>query len=293
MHKTNEKVQKTNLARRRTMELCDINPFLRYAELQPSVMSSAPLSCSYDYRIFYILEGDADLVFTDKTLPLSAGMLIYFRPETPYYFNGNVKVIVLNFDMTRLQSGKKTPIAPANEDEFDRSWVFENDPPEELADVIIVEKAFEIEEKLKDCLLHYNYPSAFSDAFTSAILKDILCFIAQKHHIFHHELPSAVQKIMLYIHQNYDKTIDNSLISGELGYHSYYLNRLFKKHTGITIHQAIIKERMRVATQLLEATDLSVNAVAAAVGYTDHTHFCTAFKSYTGTTPLKYRKLGK
>ena len=72
------------------MELCDINPFLRYAELQPSVMSSAPLSCSYDYRIFYILEGEADLVFTDKTLPLSAGMLIYFRPETPYYFNGNV-----------------------------------------------------------------------------------------------------------------------------------------------------------------------------------------------------------
>ena len=41
------------------MKLCDINPFLRYAELQPSVMSSAPLSCSYDYRIFYILEGNA------------------------------------------------------------------------------------------------------------------------------------------------------------------------------------------------------------------------------------------
>ena len=275
------------------MELCDINPFLRYAELQPSVMSSAPLSCSYDYRIFYILEGEADLVFTDKTLPLSAGMLIYFRPETPYYFNGNVKVIVLNFDMTRLKSGKNAPIPPASENVFDRSRVFENDPPEELSDTIIIEKAFEAEEKLKDCLLHYNYPSAFSDAFTSAILKDILCFIAQKHHIKSHELPPAVQKIMLYIHQNYDKNIDNELISGELGYHSYYLNRLFKKHTGVTIHQALIKERMRVSAQLLEATDLSVNAVAAAVGYSDHTHFCTAFKSYMGTTPLKYKKSGR
>jgi YesN/AraC family two-component response regulator len=50
---------------------------------------------------------------------------------------------------------------------------------------------------------------------------------------------------------------------------------------------------MRVASQLLEATDLSINAVAAAVGYADHTHFCTAFKSYTGTTPLKFRKSGK
>ena len=195
--------------------------------------------------------------------------------------------------MTRLQSGKKTPLAPSKSIiDFDRSLVFENDPPEELGDTIIIEKAFETEEKLKDCLLHYNYPSALSDAFTSAFLKDILCYIAQKHHIKSPDFPPIVQKIMLYIHQNYDKDIDNSLISGELGYHSYYLNRMFKKHTGITIHQALIKERMRVAAQLLEATDLSVNAVAAAVGYSDHTHFCTAFKAYMGTTPLKYRKSG-
>ncbi len=276
------------------MELCDINPFLRYAELQPSVMSSAPLSCSYDYRIFYILEGKADLVFSDRTVPLCAGMLIYFRPETPYYFDGNVKVIVLNFDLTRLQSGKKIPLAPSKTVwDFDRSQVFENDPPEELNDIIIIEKAFEVEEKLKDCLLHYNYPSAFSDAFTSAILKDILCFVAQKHHIKSYKLPPAVQKIMLYIRQNYDKDIDNSHISGELGYHSYYLNRMFKKHTGITIHQALIKERMRVAAQLLLSTDLSVNEVAVSVGYTDHTHFCSAFKAYMRETPLKYRKSSK
>lgn len=276
------------------MELCDINPFLRYAELQPSVMSSAPLSCSYDYRIFYILEGEADLVFADRTVHLCAEMLIYIRPATPYYFDGNIKTIVLNFDMTRRKSGKKTPLPPARyENEFDGSLVFENDPPEELGDTIIIEKAFETEEKLKDCLLHYNYPSAFSDAFTSAVLKDILCFIAQKHHIISHEIPPVVQKTMLYIHQNYDKDIDNSLISGELGYHSYYLNRMFKKHTGTTIHQALIKERMRVSAQLLTATDLSINAIAAAVGYADHTHFCTAFKAYMGTTPLKYRKSGK
>ena len=135
------------------MKLCDINPFLRYAELQPSVLSCPPLSCSYDYRIFYILEGEADLVFADRTVPVKDGMLIYFRPETPYYFDGNVKVIVLNFDMTRLQSNKKTPLSPSKTVfDFDRSMVFENDPPEVLSDVIIIEKAFETEEKLKEAL---------------------------------------------------------------------------------------------------------------------------------------------
>ena len=272
------------------MELCDINPFLRYAELQPSVRSSAPLGCAYDYRIFYILEGEAELVFSERTVHLSPGMLIYFRPETPYYFDGNVKTIVLNFDLTRAQSNKKTPLPPSkNINKFDRTRVFENDPPSELLDTVIIEKAFETEEKLKDCLLHYTYPSAFSDGITSAILKDLLCFIAWRHHIRKPDLPPTVQKILLYIQQNYDKDIDNTHISAELGYHSYYLNRMLKKHTGITMHQALIKERMRAASQLLIATDLSVNSISLAVGYTDHTRFCTAFKAYTGTTPLKYR----
>lgn len=273
------------------MELCDINPFLRYAELQPSVMSSAPLGCAYDYRIFYILEGEAALVFSERTVHLSEGMLIYFRPETPYYFDGNVKVIVLNFDLTRAQSNKKTPLPPSkNVNEFDRSLVFENDPPSELLETIIIEKAFETEEKLKDCLLHYAYPSEFSDGITSAILKDLLCFIALRHRTKKPELPPAVQKILLYIQQNYDKDIDNSHISAELGYHSYYLNRIFKKHTAVTMHQALIKERMRVATRLLADTDLSINAIAGTVGYTDHTGFCTAFKKQFGCSPLSYRK---
>ena len=56
------------------------------------------------------------------------------------------------------------------------------------------------------------------------------------------------------------------------------------------MHQALIKERMRVSAQLLTATDLSINSIALAVGYADHTRFCTAFKEHMGTTPLKYRK---
>ena len=276
------------------MELCDINPFLRYAELQPSVMSSAPLGCAYDYRIFYILEGEAELVFSDRTVHLSEGMLIYFRPETPYFFDGNVKVIVLNFDLTRAHSNKKTPLPPSkNVNDFDRSMVFENDPPSELIDTIIIEKAFETEEKLKDCLLHYTYPSAFSGGITSAILKDLLCFIAWRHHIKKPDLPPTVQKILLYIQQNYDKDIDNSHISAKLGYHSYYLNRILKKHTAVTMHQALINERMRVATRLLAETDLSVNAISGTVGYTDHTGFCTAFKKQFGCSPLSYRKKAK
>ena len=276
------------------MKLCDINPFMRYAELQPSVMSNASLYCAYDHRIFYILEGSANFVLADRTVPLSKGMLIYFRPCTPYYFDGKVKVIVLNFDITRDHSDKKSPRPPSKKlEDFDKNKVFENDPPEELKDISIIEKAFYVENKIREILLHYCYPTKFSDAITSAILKDLLCYIAQSTVQKERKFPEIVQNAMLYIRQNYDKNISNSQISGEIGYHPFYLNRVFKSNTGLTIHQAVIEERMRIAKKILKETDLSVNEIAMEVGYSDHTHFCAAFKKHTGITPLEYRSRAK
>lgn len=274
------------------MRLSDVNPFLRYAELQPSVLTSIPFCRAYDYRLFYVLEGQADFVLSDRTVPLSAGMLLYFRPETAYYFNGKVKVIVLNFDMTRNQSDKTDPISPLETlNRFEPWRVFENDPPEELKDVIVVENAFEMESRMQECLLHFCYPTSYSDAASSAIVKEILCYAVQSLRTQKRELPELVQRVMLYIQQNYDRELSNSRLSDEFGYHSFYLNRVFKRSMGITLHQAVIRERVSIAKRLLTSTELPVDAVASEVGYSDRTQFSTAFRKATGYTPTEYRRI--
>ena len=273
------------------MKLCDLNPFMRYAELQPSVMSSAPLSCSYDFRLFYIIEGTAKLVLEDKTVDLSAGSLIYFPPETPYYFDGKVKVIVLNFDMTRNHSSQKKPLPPSrNIETFNSELIVENDAPNELNGLIVIDRAFEMKHKMQECLIHYCYPTPVSDALSSAVIKDILCHIAQSASAKQPEVPEIVEKIILYIQQNYDKDITNSNISTKFGYHSFYLNRIFKKSTGVTIHQAVINERIRIAKHLLKETSLSVVSIATESGFPDRSQFCTVFKKHTGYTPSEYRR---
>lgn len=142
---------------------------------------------------------------------------------------------------------------------------------------------------MQECLLQYCYPTPFSDAITSAIVKDILCYIAQNTVANKSELSETVQKIMLYIQQNYNKEISNSQIANEFGYHSYYLNRIFKGSTGTTIHQAVILEKMRVAKRLLKETDLSIGGVAIEVGFPDRAQFCTIFRKHTGRTPREYK----
>lgn len=273
------------------MELCDINPFMRAAELQPSVTSSAPLGCAYDYRIFYILDRKATLVMADRSIALEPGVLVYLRPGTPYYFEGKVKIIVLNFDMTRKQAHRKEPRSPSKDlASFDAAEIFENDPPAELAELIVIPQAFEMEPKLQECVQHRRYPDPFSDAVTSALIKDILCCIVQRAAGRQEKQPEIVQQIQMFIQKNSDRPISNDMISAEFGYHSFYLNRLFKKSTGLTLHQAVLMEKMNIAGQLLRETELSVEVVAAEAGYSDRSQFCTAFKKHTGYTPTEYRQ---
>ena len=273
------------------MELCDINPFMRAAELQPFVTSSAPLGCAYDFRIFYILDRKATLVLKDRSIALEPGMLIYFRPATPYYFEGKVKIIVLNFDMTRNKAHEKEVRSPSRDlASFDEKAVLENDPPDELKDLIAIPQAFEMESKLYECVQHRLCPDRFSDAATSALIKEILCYIVQRASDRQERPPAIVQQILLFIQKNSDRPISNAVISAEFGYHSFYLNRVFKKSTGMTLHQAVLAEKIHVAGQLLQETALPVDAVAAEVGFTDRSQFCTAFKKHTGFTPTEYRQ---
>lgn len=273
------------------MRLLDINPFLRYAELQPSVLSSIPFCRAYDYRLFYVLEGKAELVLADRVIPLDAGSVIYLRPGMPYYFSGKVKVIVLNFDMTINQSDQKEPINPLDTlNCFDPSRVFENDPPEELTEFSVLHRAFEMERKFQACRMNFCYPTACSEAASSAIVKDILCYMVQKNNKQKKSAPELVQRVMLFVQQNFDRSLTNQQIAEELGYHSYYLNRVFKSNTGITIHQAVIREKVRIAGNLLRETALSVRDIAFETGFSDSAQFCATFKKHTGLTPKEYRE---
>ena len=275
------------------MELKNINPFMRYAELQGTVKSSAPLSSAYDYRLFYVLgvDGDGKLVLKDRAVKLAEGTIIYLRPDTPYYFEGKVKVIVINFDMTRNNESLKTPIPPSKDlDSFDKNRVVENLPPNELTDVIILENAYETYENLQKCLSNYTYPTVYSDALTSACIKQILCYIVKRKVETGGEIPELIKTVILYIAQNYDKELTNNDIANHFKYHSFYLNRLFKKHTGKTLHQTVIEEKIKVAKRMLKEGNLTVNEVSIELGFLDRSQFCTVFKKQTGFTPLEYKK---
>ncbi len=65
--------------------------------------------------------------------------------------------------------------------------------------------------------------------------------------------------------------------------------RLFKKATGISPHQYVMKARLDRAQQMLVQTDLSLAALSEATGFTSQSHFSRAFRAWFGMSPSDYR----
>ena len=89
-----------------------------------------------------------------------------------------------------------------------------------------------------------------------------------------------------------DPDLTNSGIASAMGYHPYYLNRLFKDNTGQTLHQYLLEYRVHQACRMLTETNDDVLSIAESCGFGGSSYFIKRFKETVGVTPLKYRAMG-
>lgn len=86
------------------------------------------------------------------------------------------------------------------------------------------------------------------------------------------------------------------ILASEMGYTPYYLNKLFSAHTSYTIgkYQSVL--RMHSVLNQYELLKMEKEhkpdypEMAFALGYSDQAHMIREFRSYIGTTPLKFWK---
>ena len=82
----------------------------------------------------------------------------------------------------------------------------------------------------------------------------------------------------LAINANYKNEITSEQIEATLSCNFDYMNRVFKRLTGMTIFAYLTDLRMQKACELLTTTSLKVGAVAHMVGFSDETYFYKVFK---------------
>lgn len=72
-----------------------------------------------------------------------------------------------------------------------------------------------------------------------------------------------------------------------------YFSRIFAKETGENFTVFVARLKIEWAKQLLETTDLSINEISDAFGFSDTSYFIKTFKKFENLTPTIYRNVYK
>jgi AraC family transcriptional regulator len=72
---------------------------------------------------------------------------------------------------------------------------------------------------------------------------------------------------------------------------SYHFGKMFKRSTGLSVHQYVIARRLERAKLLLSARKLPLVEIALAVGFQDQSQFTAVFKRRIGITPGAYSRI--
>lgn len=249
-----------------------------------------------EYEIFYFHEGKSNYLIGDRIYTLSAGDLIIMHGLTlhcPKLNHRNAYIrSVIHFDPSYVQT-----INPL----FPQTRLLE--PFEELQNHR-VNLQDEIKEEFESMLskldrLNRSTEEGKRQRFLLGFL-DILFFILP---LFRQPLRAAndhqsdkeknVQRIISFLEQNY--MLDLKLDQLERGLHlsKYYLSKIFKEVTGVTIFEFLYQRRINQAKVLfMMEKHKSVTEVCYQVGFKHLSHFSRMFKVKVGMTPEQYKRTG-
>src|SRR5690606_15901963 len=105
------------------------------------------------------------------------------------------------------------------------------------------------------------------------------------------QVSSVVDKVQQYMLEHLDQEFSRERLAEQVYLNPAYLSRLFRRETGLSLTDYMVKLRMNKAKEQLESSNLKVSDIAYLVGYANFSHFSKLFKKTTGLTPQEYRKM--
>ncbi|PTX64950.1 AraC-like DNA-binding protein [Melghirimyces profundicolus] len=105
------------------------------------------------------------------------------------------------------------------------------------------------------------------------------------------EKECIAQQVISFIEKHYSEDLNLDRIACELHLSKFYLAKVFKEMTGVTIMNYLMNKRVNHAKlSFLLNPDLTVTEISYRAGFKHPAHFSRAFKEQVGIPPDQYRK---
>jgi AraC family transcriptional regulator len=141
-----------------------------------------------------------------------------------------------------------------------------------------------------------GFPSGrlFLDSVEQAMAVTLVNGHAVRHRpvqIYRGGLGSArLRRIRELIHAKIEDDLSLDEMAQSVGLSTAHFARMFRKSTGVTPHQFVVRQRIDRAKAMLRAPDARVLDVAIACGFKTQQHFAQVFRDVCGVSPTEYRQ---
>lgn len=248
------------------------------------------------FEIYYALSGNCPIYFEDEVITVKPGTVLIVAPSvlhaSPCYADDSVLLYYLVRSST-----------------FDR--VFWNQIPSDnlmsafFRQALSAHKSnaylhFETggDEEIRDLLyrMYVEYRSAqrYAAQMLNALMSEFFVLLLRRYEgtarlprtkdfYWKHEFSA----ILTYI-QTHFATATQAEVAAHFHYSDRQIGRIVQNCTGMNYAQLILKLRMEQAGKLLRQKTASIDAIAAAVGYSTPCSFYRAFSKYYGCTPRAF-----
>lgn len=105
------------------------------------------------------------------------------------------------------------------------------------------------------------------------------------------KISARIDAAKVFLLDHIGEKVSLAALGRHVGMNPNAFSRLFKKATGWTPHAWLSRARVDEAEQLLEHSDLSIEAIAERLGYYDRYHFSRQFYYQRGLYPAGYRRM--
>lgn len=249
-------------------------------------------------ELVYVYEGEGIQTVNSKSRQVTRGDLLFYNIGDIHCLNSSTNISAINIqifpgmlnDSLSVSENAMDILSLGLFNEF--SYVIDGFPPKvtfmgkELIEVdhIIMQMHTEFETKRKGYFsILFGYMNVLLGKLFRKIYEDTRLDLREN-------TVSLAPDVLSYIEKNYNKKITVQELARKSFYNPSYYVQLFRECFGMTPVQYVNQKRMEKAIEFLVTTNLSVEDIMKAVGYSDKKHFYSLFKHYTGLTPALYRK---
>ena len=235
-------------------------------------------------EIIYMAKGEAQVFFDNGWHALPQNSLL-FVPEGKLHccrcFDKNADKIVVGFTEKCLDGNRIYKSIPLSLDEHCIIKDLQNTPiPALLHDLYayVCEKGHSYELRAKACLL--NVFSYFLD-YWHALGVDV----------DNSSKKSIESEIVKYIEEHFSEQLSPYAVAKDLNISYSSLAKKMQDLNGYGFNKTLNKIRIEEAKKMLSSTDKNITEIAMECGFYNVCYFIKTFRTFTGTTPKKFRAL--